>query len=69
MTDIPQTAEQLLDFQGVASTLNLHPDYVRRLASKGLLPHIKIGRRVLFRPSSIQAFITEHEQKPVKVEA
>jgi excisionase family DNA binding protein len=35
---------------------------VRRLVRRGVLPAIRVGRRILFRPSSIVRFLDERER-------
>lgn len=40
--------EQLLTVRQTAELLRLHPKTVYALVSRGSIPHVRIGRRVLF---------------------
>ena len=49
--------EELLDVNQAAKTLCVSPRTVWTLTNKGVLPSVKIGRRVLYAPDDIRAFI------------
>jgi excisionase family DNA binding protein len=51
----------LLTVFQTAQRLNLSPTGVRRLAHRGVLPSIKLGRRILFNPRSIERLIANRE--------
>lgn len=53
--------KQLLRLKDVAALLSLHPESVRRLAGKGAIPVIRIGRSIRFRPEAIEKFIAARE--------
>lgn len=61
MTNTPAIVEgKLLTFDDVAAILGLHPDHVRRLATRGEIPRVVFGRSVRFRPVDIQTFVDSH---------
>lgn len=53
--------EQLQDIAWIVSQTGLSESGIRRLVRRGVLPAVKIGRRILFRPSSIAQFIEARE--------
>ncbi len=49
----------LLDLEGVASYLSIHPDSVRRIVRAGQLPAYRVGKRSLrFRRSDIADYLS-----------
>jgi excisionase family DNA binding protein len=42
-------------------TTGLSESGIRRLVRRGVIPAVRIGRRILFRPSSIARFVEERE--------
>ncbi len=60
-------AEQMWGSVEVAEYLNLHRQTVTRLADKGELPGVKIGRKWRFRPEDIQAYLDNQIQGGVSV--
>ena len=55
--------EPLVDAMTAAKFLNLHPVTLREFARAGRIPGIQIGRAWRFRLSTLDAWITEQEQK------
>ncbi|MDD9942804.1 MAG: helix-turn-helix domain-containing protein [Myxococcales bacterium] len=52
--------ERLMSHGDTALTLCISSRQLRRLVQRGQLPTVRIGRRVLYRPADIQAFVTGH---------
>jgi excisionase family DNA binding protein len=57
--------EQLLNNQQAAEFLNISPHSLRGYVSRKMVPFIKIGRRTLFDPADLRAYI-ESQKVPVK---
>lgn len=55
------TPESLWDIPRLRSHTGLSESGIRRLVRGGALPAVRIGRRILFRPSSIERFIEARE--------
>lgn len=53
--------EQLRDIGWLTSQTGISESGCRRLVRRGVLPAVRIGRRILFRPSSIARFIEARE--------
>jgi excisionase family DNA binding protein len=49
--------EPLLNNQQAAELLNVSPHSLRGYVSRGMIPHVKIGRRTLFDPAELRAYI------------
>lgn len=49
--------EKLIDVSLVAEALGVAPKRVYELASRNLLPSVRLGRQIKFRASQIQAWI------------
>lgn len=56
--------EKLMNNDQAASFLNISPYSLRGKVSRQEIPFIKIGRRVLFSPSDLQAFIQQNTHVP-----
>jgi excisionase family DNA binding protein len=54
--------EPLIDAERAAEILGLHPKTVKRLAAKGVVPGMKIGRVWRFRESELDAYIVRQLQ-------
>lgn len=54
-------AERLKNIAWLREHTGLSESGIRRLVRCGTLPAVRIGRRILFRPSSIERFIEERE--------
>jgi excisionase family DNA binding protein len=54
--------EKLWDVPRLQEYTGLSQSGIRRLVKRGTLPSVRVGRRILFRPSSIQRFIESREQ-------
>ena len=53
----------LLDARTCAGRLGISLSLLRRLTAKGSLPHVRIQRRVLFRPQALERFVAELERQ------
>lgn len=53
--------EQLKDIRWLKETTGLSESGCRRLIRSGILPSIRVGRRILLRPSSIERFLSDRE--------
>jgi excisionase family DNA binding protein len=53
--------EGLWDIPRLKQHTGLSESGIRRLVRRKTLPAVRIGRRILFRPSSIERFIEERE--------
>jgi len=60
--------EEVLDIKDVSRILKLSQPTIRMKIYRGELAHIKLGRRVLFRPADIAALI-EQSYRPAKAPA
>jgi excisionase family DNA binding protein len=60
--------EEVLDIKDVSRILKLSQPTIRMKVYKGELAHLKIGRRVLFRPADIAALLDE-SYRPAKPSA
>lgn len=57
--------EHLLNNQQAAEFLNISPHSLRGYVSRGMVPYVKIGRRTLFDPADLRAYI-ESQKVPVR---
>jgi excisionase family DNA binding protein len=55
--------EQLLNKREVCERLRCSLPTLDRMISRGELPVVRVGRRVLFRESTINEWIRTHEQR------
>ena len=51
--------EQLLTVRQVAMLLGMHPKSIYVLVARGLIPHVRIGSRLRFRPSDLTRWIEQ----------
>jgi excisionase family DNA binding protein len=56
--------EQLLNNQQAAELLNISPHSLRGYVSRKMIPFIKIGRRTLFDPADLRAYIESRKISP-----
>lgn len=56
---IPHSTERLLDSYEAAALLKVHPRTLQRLAQRGEIAGIQVGKLWRFRASSIDAWIQE----------
>jgi excisionase family DNA binding protein len=56
--------ERLLNNTEAAKLLNLSPFSLRGKVSRKEIPHIKVGRRTLFSPSDLQAWVEANKVQP-----
>lgn len=56
-------ADDLLKAEDVAKKLNLALPTIYQFAHRGLLPCVKLGRSVRFRPESLQRFLDNREKE------
>ena len=52
---------KLLSFEEAGGILSTPPDTVRLWYRQGLIPHYRMGRRVLFALEDLHAFLNEEE--------
>jgi predicted DNA-binding transcriptional regulator AlpA len=57
----PVAIEGLWSVAMLRQRIGISPTTIHRLVRRGTLPAIKINRRILFRPSSIEEFIRDRE--------
>jgi predicted DNA-binding transcriptional regulator AlpA len=62
MTNKIPPGESLWDIKQLKKYTGLSESGIRRLARRGTIPSVRINRRILFRPSSIERFILSREQ-------
>jgi PTS system nitrogen regulatory IIA component len=55
--------EPLIDANEAAELLGIHPVTLCEMARQGRIPAIKIGRVWRFRPSSLNRWLSEREQR------
>lgn len=53
--------DRLLTEKEVAKILSVHPVTVKALRVNGELPHVRIGKRILYRLTTVQAFMCSNE--------
>jgi excisionase family DNA binding protein len=58
-----QMSERLLNKREVCEQLRCSPSTLERLIRRGELPVVRIGRRVVLRESTVNAWIKAHEQR------
>lgn len=54
---------KLLTVAEVAKLLGVERKWVYEHARQGIIPHVKLGRQIRFRPESIQEWLTSIERK------
>ncbi len=55
-------AEEYLSLDELVKIIPLAKGTVYRYTSKGLIPHIKVGRRLVFKRSDIDAWLERHRR-------
>lgn len=60
----PQQDTRLLTAAEVAERLRIPRSTVYRLARSQIIPYLKVGRRTLFDPSALQAWVNAHTITP-----
>jgi excisionase family DNA binding protein len=58
-----EQAPLTVGLKGASVLTSLSERGLRKLASQGKLPSIKVGRRLLFRVTDLEQFLTAHERK------
>lgn len=56
----PRGPAPLLDVEDVAQLLGTCPTTVRRLARRGALPAVRLGRMIRFRPDDVADYVDRH---------
>jgi excisionase family DNA binding protein len=56
--------ERLLNNTEAAKLLNISPFSLRGKVSRKEIPHIKVGRRTLFSPTDLQAWVEANKVQP-----
>ncbi len=49
--------KDLLNVKAMAKKLGVCPEMVRRMASSGEIPHLRVGKRVLFSEDAVEAWV------------
>lgn len=57
--------ETLLNYEETAERLRIKPDTLQRWVAARKVPHIRMGRRVLFRERHVDEIIGDREQAPL----
>ena len=57
VTELPQAFEPLLDSDEAAALLKIHPKTLQRMARRGEIPAIQIGKLWRFRASELNAWM------------
>jgi len=60
----PNPAPLLLDAQETARALHISPRLLWRLSKDNQIPHVRIGRRVLYDPKDLDVWIAAHKSGP-----
>ena len=58
-TDYPQAFEPLLDSDEAAALLKIHPKTLQRMARRGEIPGIQIGKLWRFRASELARWVQQ----------
>ena len=56
--------ENLLSVKIVAEVLGVAPKTIHNWVSARVIPYIRVGRRVMFRPKSLELWLNRKENKP-----
>ena len=56
--------DNLIDVESVAEALGVAPKTIRKWVSIRFIPFVRVGRRVMFRPRSIELWLNHKEVKP-----
>ena len=64
--DAPKSADPatptILGVQAAARFLQVSPTTLRRLVTRGAIPHVPVGRRLLFRRATLEQFAADRER-------
>jgi excisionase family DNA binding protein len=66
MTFDASTARQTFTEIEFCRLVGLSLSTVRKLRSKGRVPHLRLGRRILYTPSDVEAFLAAHRRIAVR---
>ena len=55
--------DKLINVETTAEVLGVAPKTVRKWVSIRYIPYLKVGRRVLFRPKSLELWLNQKENK------
>ena len=58
------TTEVLLTVPEVAELLGVERSWIQRAVKRGEIPHLRLGRYLRFRETSIAEWIRDREEKP-----
>jgi excisionase family DNA binding protein len=61
--DRPLNQQLLLDAPAAAAALSISPRKLWQLTKDGQLPHLRIGRRVLYDPAALQRWIADQQER------
>ena len=56
--------DNLIDVENVAEVLGVAPKTIRKWVCIRFIPFVRVGRRVMFRPKSIELWLNRKEEKP-----
>ena len=56
--------DNLINVENVAEVLGVAPKTIRKWVSIRFIPFVRVGRRVMFRPKSIELWLNQKEVKP-----
>lgn len=59
-------SDLVMDANELAGLLSMGYDWILREARADRIPHVRLGRKVLFRRDSIEQWLAERERGPVK---
>jgi len=58
------TEKRTWDYDECAKQVGISRRTLSRYVKEGKIPHIHVGKRILFRPEAIEQWLAEVEQKP-----
>ena len=58
-----QLFDNLIDVETTAEVLGIAPKTIRKWVSIRYIPYVKVGRRVMFRPESLELWLNRKEIK------
>lgn len=62
MTDTLEEPDRLYSVTDAAMRLGTSAEYLRRLVRQDQIAHVRLGRKIMFRPAHLSAFIDAHER-------
>ena len=62
MNDVPLTDDEWMSPEQLGTWLNLKREWIYDAASRGVIPHVRIGRQIRFNRREIRAWLEEQRQ-------